>query len=396
MIICKIHSFKIHSFQNIMAKLATCFSLLLLLNYTVVGQAPKFSNEFLNIGVGARAHGMGGAMSAHVNDVTAMYWNPAGLADVRVSFQVAAMHAEWFAGIGQYDYLALGKPVRFNNTRAVLGISGVRFGIDNIPNTLELVDADGSLNYDNITTFSAADYAFTLSYSQKLFVKGLQIGANTKVIRRQVGSFAEAWGFGVDLGVKYHPNDHWYFGLTAHDITTTFTAWDFSFTPEEQAVFELTDNIIPASSVEITAPKLTLGTAYATNFGEKFNLLAALDMDVNTDGQRNVLVSSRYLNLDPKLGVELSYANIISLRGGINNIQRVLNNTNGTSRRLVFQPNAGIGIQIPQKSTLVEEEKRYVRLDYAFTNWASYTDNLYNHLISLVIDMRVRRLSRRN
>lgn len=378
-----------------MEKLVTCFSLLLF-SYTVFAQAPKFSNEFLNIGVGARAHGMAGAMSAHVDDVTAMYWNPAGLADVSVSFQVAAMHAEWFAGIGQFDYLALGKPIRFNNTRAVLGFSAVRFGVDNIPNTIGLVDLDGSLNYDNITTFSAADYAFTLSYSQKLFIKGLQIGGNTKLIHRQAGTFAQAWGFGMDLGAQYHFNDHWSFGLTAHDITTTFTAWDFSFTTTEQAIFDLTDNIIPASSVEVTVPKFTLAAAYSATLGDKFKLLTALDLNINTDGQRNVLLSSRYLNIDPKLGLEVSYANIVALRGGINNIQRVLNdNTNGTSKRLISQPNVGIGIQIPQKNT-VEKEKRYVRLDYAYTNWSNSTESLYSHLVSLVIDMRVKRLSRKS
>jgi len=360
-----------------------------------MAQAPKFSNEFLNIGVGARAHGMGGAQAATVNDVTSMYWNPAGLADVRVSFQVSAMHAEWFAGIGQFDYLALAKPVKFGNTRAVLGISGVRFGVDNIPNTLELLDSDGSLNFDNITSFSAADYAFNVAYAQKLFVRGLQIGGGVKVIRRQAGTFAKAWGFGADLGIQYKLKDHWHFGLTAHDITSTFTAWEFSFTEAERAVFELTDNNIPTSSVEITMPKFTLGTAYTANFTKKIKLLTALDLDINTDGQRNVLISSPAFNIDPRVGLELSYGNIVSLRGGINNIQRVLNDaTNGADKNLIFQPNAGIGLQIPQKSD-GDDEQRYIRIDYAYTNWGNTAESLYSHLVSLVVDMRVQRLGRK-
>jgi len=377
-----------------MSKTAICFFVFLFAGVSCLqAQAPKFSNEFLNIGVGAKAHGMGGAQAATVGDVTAMYWNPAGLADVRVSFQVSAMHAEWFAGIGQFDYLALGKPVKFGNTRAVLGFSAVRFGVDNIPNTLELLDSDGSLNFDNITSFSAADYAFNVAYAQKLFIKGLQIGGGVKVIRRQAGTFAQAWGFGADLGVQYNLKDQWHFGFTAHDITSTFTAWDFSFTEDERAVFELTDNDIPTSSVEITVPKFTLGVGYTTQFAKKIKLLAALDMDINTDGQRNVLISSPTFNIDPRMGLELSYANIVSLRGGINNIQRVLDdNTNGADRMLIFQPNAGIGLQIPQKSD--DQEQRYIRLDYAYTNWGGAEESLYSHLVSLVLDMRVRRLAR--
>ena len=91
-----------------LAQLIICVAFLLF-HIGGFAQAPKFSNEFLNIGVGARSHGMAGAMSADVGDVTAMYWNPAGLADVRASFQVSAMHAEWFAGLGKFDYLALGQ-----------------------------------------------------------------------------------------------------------------------------------------------------------------------------------------------------------------------------------------------------------------------------------------------
>ena len=85
------------------------FILLLLLCFCnrSLGQFAKYSNEFLNIGAGARGMSMGNAQVASVSDGTAGYWNPAALADVRAAPQLNLMHAEYFAGIGKYDYASL-------------------------------------------------------------------------------------------------------------------------------------------------------------------------------------------------------------------------------------------------------------------------------------------------
>ncbi len=91
-----------------MKKYAFFTGLLLILGIPAL-HAQKYSNEFLAIGVGAKAHGMSGAQTAHVQDITAAYWNPAGLSEITAPFQVAAMHAEWFVGVSQYDYLSFGK-----------------------------------------------------------------------------------------------------------------------------------------------------------------------------------------------------------------------------------------------------------------------------------------------
>ena len=73
--------------------------------------APKYSNEFLAVGVGARALGMGNAYTSVVNDVTSGYWNPAGILGVQGDLQVGLMHSEYFAGIAKYDYIGLAKPI---------------------------------------------------------------------------------------------------------------------------------------------------------------------------------------------------------------------------------------------------------------------------------------------
>ena len=75
------------------------------------------------------------------------------------------MHADYFGGIAKYDYLAVAMPIQ-NNKRA-LGISILRFAVDDIPNTLFLVEPDGSINYNNIQTFSSADYAFLVVLCSK-------------------------------------------------------------------------------------------------------------------------------------------------------------------------------------------------------------------------------------
>ena len=72
----------------------------------------KFVNEFLNIGVGARAHGMFGSVAASTSDITAAYWNPAALTKVNKPIQASAMHASWFGGIANYDYLGIGKNIQ--------------------------------------------------------------------------------------------------------------------------------------------------------------------------------------------------------------------------------------------------------------------------------------------
>ena len=106
----------------------------LFLSFSVTAQFRKYSNEFLNIGVGARGFAMGSAQVATVQDGTAGYWNPAGLTGVKDHASVSAMHAEYFSGIGKFDYASLAFPLAGN--KRTLGITAIRFGVDDIPNTL--------------------------------------------------------------------------------------------------------------------------------------------------------------------------------------------------------------------------------------------------------------------
>jgi hypothetical protein len=177
----------------------------LFLSFAATAQFRKYSNEFLNIGAGARGLAMGSAQIASVMDGTAGYWNPAGLVGVKDQPQINLMHAEYFAGIGKYDFASVAFPSA--NNKRTFAVTGLRFAVDDIMNTLFLVEPDGSINYNNIQSFSSADYAFLLSFAQRLKdteKKKVQFGINAKVIHRNVGKFAKAWGFGIDAGLQIH------------------------------------------------------------------------------------------------------------------------------------------------------------------------------------------------
>ena len=150
--------------------------------------AQTYSNEFLAIGVGARAHGMSGAVAATTNDLYASYWNPAGLTQMEAPFQIGVMHAEWFGGVAKYDFGGFAKPIGTGAKKRVIALSLIRLGIDQIPYTLNLVGADGSINYGNVSQFSAADYAVQMTYAQEL-TPNLSIGGS---IRRELGDTVAA------------------------------------------------------------------------------------------------------------------------------------------------------------------------------------------------------------
>jgi hypothetical protein len=345
---------------------------------SATAQFRKYSNEFLNIGAGARGLGMGSAQIASVNDGTAGYWNPAGLTGVQDHPQANLMHADYFAGIGKYDYFSLAVPV--NDNKRVIALTGLRFAVDQIANTLFLVEPDGTVNYNNITDFSAADYAFMFSLAQKLKEtenKKIHFGLNAKVIHHSVGKFAKSWGFGLDAGLQVQTN-HWKFGFMGRDLTTSFNAWSFSFTDKEKEVLYLTNNEIPVKSTELTAPSLVVGVARDFPLSKKASLEAEANLDMTFDGKRNTAISSNPISIDPRVGVELNINNVFFIRAGIKNFQRTLDDedTLNQKRIWIYQPSAGAGFRIQN-----------VRIDYAFTNLANQSSPLFTHVFSLQFDL---------
>lgn len=336
----------------------------LLVVFSAYSQAPKYSNEFLSIGIGSRALAMANATVASVSDVSSSYWNPAGMVYMPKDYEIGLMHAEYFAGIGKFDYM--GGSMRLDSAHA-LGITFIRFGVDDIPNTLDLYDSEGNISYNRIKYFSVADYAFLFSYARNMPVPGLSLGGNMKVIRRIIGEFAQAWGFGFDLASQYRIN-RWMIGATARDVTSTFNAWSFN---EDllRGPFAATGNEMPENSLELTLPRLIVGIAREVSLMKRLRLLAEMDADITFDGKRSDLIRSSFSSISPHGGFQLNYDNIAFFRAGIGNMQYV---TGYDGQYYDFQPNIGVGVRF----------LNFI-LDYALTDIGDKSIALYSHVFSL-------------
>ncbi|MFN8237331.1 MAG: PorV/PorQ family protein [Chitinophagales bacterium] len=351
--------------------LFSCISFL-----TIAQTTPKYSNDFMYIGVGAHNFGVGNAVVATTSDITAGYWNPAGLVRIPTNIQFSFMHNEYFAGIAKFDYAGIAFPLDSN--KHAFAINFMRFGVDDIPNTLNLLDADGSINYDNVRSFSVGNYGILLSYARTI-IPNLSIGVTAKVVHNRAGGFAKSWGFGMDVGAMYTIKD-WKIGLTVKDITTTFNAWSFKFTDKEKEILAQTDNVIPKSSTEITLPRIQFGVAYCKTFKDKIELTASLDWELTTDGKRNTLISTRKVSLDPRIGVELGLWKIFYVRGGVNNFQREVNIKTG-KKVFTVQPNLGVGLRF----------RNIVFVDYSYTDVGKASESQYSHVVSLKVGINKRK-----
>ena len=333
------------------------------------GQTAKYSNEFMALGVGARGLAMSGSVAASTEGLFSAYWNPAGLVNMSKGKALGLMHSEYFAGIAKYDYGAYASRA---GKKSALAFSLIRFGVDNIPNTSQLIDAEGNINYDRVTSFSSADYAFGLSFAHLTAIEGLSYGVNARVIRRVAGDFAGSWGFGIDVGLQY-AKKNWRFGAMFRDITTTVNSWKYSFSDEMIEVYTLTGNEIPVSSTEITLPSLSLAAGYLFHMGDHFTLLTELNAKITSDGKRNVLLKGDPFSIDPVFGFELGFKDIVYLRGGVGNIQE---ETRDEKLITSFQPNLGLGIVI----------KKNLEIDYALTDIGNQSLALYSNVFSIKLN----------
>ena len=322
----------------------------------------------MNIGVDAASFGMANATTASSANVNSGYWNPAGLLAIEDN-QLSIMHASYFANIANYDYGAFAMPL---DDRSAVAISLIRFGVDDILNTTQLIDDQGNIDYSRISLFSTADYGITFSYARALPLDGLNIGVNAKVIRRVIGDFASSWGFGLDLGIQFNKND-WRFGAMVRDITTTFNAWaiDEEKFSEIQGAVNGQNQELP-DTMEITIPKLNLGVSRKFIFHYDYVLLTEIDLNFRF-AQTNDLVSNSFASFTPAVGLEFGYIDLVFVRAGVGNFQSItqLDGTNS----LGFQPNIGIGFKY-----------KGIQVDYALTDLGDQSAALYSNIFSITLD----------
>jgi hypothetical protein len=255
------------------------------------------------------------------------------------------------------------------DSASALAFSVIRFGVDDIPNTTDLIDTDGNFSYDRLKMFSVADYAFLLSYARNLPTAGLSVGGNAKIIYRNVGKFANAWGFGIDVAARYQKGN-WVFGANFRDVTTTINIWSFNPDELEITIGDSTFNRAPDNSLEITLPQLTLGVARSISFSPEIKLLAEFNSVFYFDGQRNTPITTSFASIEPRLGIELSYLDLLFIRAGVNNLQKVKEFDSKNS--IIIQPNLGLGVKF-----------KGISIDYALTNVGNVGFSRYSNIFSI-------------
>jgi len=316
----------------------------------------KFAGEFLNIGVGARSQSLGGAFVSIADDATASYWNPAGIGQLDIT-QMSLMHAEQFAGEIDYDFAGIIFPYRKNTT---IGLSVIRLGIDGIPDTRNAlvdsvqtngrIDEGERLRLDRITYFTNSDYAVYLSLSHRKS-QNFYIGGNVKIIRRGFGDFS-AWGIGFDAAVLMRLRDKITVGVNLMDATTTMLVWD-------------------TGTKELISPLMKAGVSYRWNLPSISTVIRpAFDADIRFEGREYAAKAHiGAMSIDVHYGLEAELKNLLFLRTGIDDIDRV---------------SFGVGAQIQN-----------IIFDYSFTSFENLNALGNSHRVSLTLNIDAEKFRRR-
>lgn len=257
----------------------------------------KYAGEFLSLGVGARALGMGGAFAGVADDVTACFWNPAGLYLINQK-EFSLMHAETFGSLLNQDFAAVAIPLGGEVNKSALAFSLQRLGGGGVKIT-DLEKKGLDISDSNLVVLlreeSHADYALFLSYSQQMRPQ-ISWGANLKVIYRDVIT-TTAYGIGADLAFLVRPYPFLAVGANLMDLASSILFYDNG----------TTENINPTTK---------LGAAFNRQSGD-FDMVFAADADIRYEGRKS---TSQYwigkLSADMHYGTEISYKGKLAGRMG--------------------------------------------------------------------------------
>ncbi|MBC8145177.1 MAG: PorV/PorQ family protein [bacterium] len=314
----------------------------------------KYASEFLSFGAGARSGALGGAGTALNSDVTAGYYNPAGLSGIK-HLQAAIFHESRFSGEINYDYIGAALPLDSLQTFAV---SAIRLGYDDIPDTRDaLIDPNGNGRIDDgdridptrVKYGGASDWAIFGSYARRVNDK-LSVGGNLKLLYKTVLDHI-AWGLGIDLSAHYTPVDNLSLGATLADATKSLMTWD-------------------TGNQEFLVPQLKLGAAYRYDITDDHGVMPILDVVLRFEGRETATMLDLGLaSADIGTGLEYSYRDRVFVRGGYSELGQLT---------------VGAGVKLPK-----------LNIDYAFLRPRSEDASFGStHRVSLRLTLEEDRFAR--
>ncbi|MCK5145336.1 PorV/PorQ family protein [bacterium] len=165
------------------------------------GAYAQFNNQgtaaatFLKIGIGARAQGMGSAFVAQADDISALYYNPAGIAKIQGT-QLGFSQVSWIAD------------VKLSFVGAVIGLPGFgQIGVSVIGLTM---DEMAVTNWEHPSgtgeTFSSNNLCAGLTWANQITDR-FSAGITVKYIQEKISN-SSATGFAMDIGTQYTTNFH--------------------------------------------------------------------------------------------------------------------------------------------------------------------------------------------
>jgi hypothetical protein len=249
--------------------------------------ATKYAGDFEELGVSARAIGLGGAYVAVAADPSAIYYNPAGSVRNK-NYGILLMHAESFGGLVKNNYLGIVLPSQnqsfglgvLNN-----GVPGIK--LTTLPDTTQPPSDTNQPILDR--EVNASHWVFYLNFGRRLS-SVFQVGVNAKMIYQTYG-IASSFGMGIDLGGSIDLFEGLNMGLRIRNLTTSPLFWD-------------------NKTRELISPKVALGLARTFHFG-KDHLLFSIELEANTD---NGFTSPE---LTENIGLEYSLKQTIAVRIGL-------------------------------------------------------------------------------
>jgi hypothetical protein len=301
---------------------------------------------FLEIPVGARGIGMGNAFVSLANDVTALYWNPAGVARLELN-ETGVSHTTWIAGT-KFDVAGLVLPLGSFGT---LGLNYTQLSMDDMKvRTVEQPEGTGEF-------FSAGDMAIGLSFARQLSDR-FSIGVTAKYIQQTIWH-ESASAMAVDVGTIFRTD--LFGGMTIGAALSNFgTSMKLSGRDARKFISvdptKLGSNAQIPAGIEFDSWGLPLlfqfGISTAAMKTEDVTWIVAVDALQPSDDFESL-----------NIGTELAYRNFLFLRGGYASIVR-----RGSRPAWADSPEGGLCLGIGLTSDLFASESIRARFDYAYRN----------------------------